>query len=243
MKIRSRRWIDTTFQLLLSIIGFCYWTISLVVFIVGKLFSFRKKAVPVQNTSANENIYIKFMHFVHSHGAGYTYNVMKDNIEPFAKILDIGMGSGYLAKKIQVEKHVKIIGIDVANFSKVDITDIVFDGVTIPFPDASFDIGILAFVLHHAQDQISLLKEAKRTCKKLIVLEDNLISQFGVFLGRAHSSTFKLLYSTDTNCTYHSPEEWQVIFNKLGFTVKSISHGWKPDCFVYPVKAVKFVLE
>jgi SAM-dependent methyltransferase len=243
MKIRAHRWLDIALQLLFSIVGFVYWIISLIIFIVGKLFSFRKKASGAQNKSEQENIYIKFMNFVHSHGAGYTYNVLKDNIEPFAKILDIGMGSGYLAKKIQVKKQANITGIDVADLSKVNIPNIIFDGVKISFPDTNFDIGILAFVLHHAQDQIVLIKEAKRTCKKLIILEDNLISRYGILLGKAHSQAFKLLYGANTECTYHSPDEWQMIFRELGFNIKVVSHGWKPDCFVYPVKVVMFVLE
>jgi ubiquinone/menaquinone biosynthesis C-methylase UbiE len=243
MKLHPKRLLDLTLQILLSIISLCYWFLGLLIFAVGKLFSLKKKPKVTRYKPSTNNLYVKFIDFVHSHGAWYAYNVMKDYIQPQAKILDIGMGSGYLAKKIQVKKQANITGIDVANLSKVNIANIIFDGVRIPCPDADFDIGILAFVLHHAQDQIALIKEAKRTCKKIIILEDNLISRYGIFLGKAHSQAFNLLYGANTECTYHSPDEWQMIFKELNFNIKVVSHGWKPDCFVYPVKAVMFVLE
>jgi SAM-dependent methyltransferase len=52
----------------------------------------------------------------------------------------------------------------------------VYDGARLPWPDASFDAGLLAHVLEHVADPPGVLRETARVCRLVVVevpLEDN----------------------------------------------------------------------
>lgn len=89
------------------------------------------------------------------------------------KILDLGCGSCCLNKIIDKnhKNQFQIISLDVVNLGKCSIPTL-FDAKNIPFKDKEFDIGLCAFVLHHTKNQEKLLQELKRTCSKVIILED-----------------------------------------------------------------------
>lgn len=91
-----------------------------------------------------------------------------------AKVLDVGCGDGLIAGLIQeIRSDVSIEGIDVLVRSKTHIEVTQFDGVTIPFADNYFDTVMFVDVLHHTDNPLSLLKEAKRVAKNCLVLKDH----------------------------------------------------------------------
>jgi ubiquinone/menaquinone biosynthesis C-methylase UbiE len=50
---------------------------------------------------------------------------------------------------------------------------VLYDGLTLPFADESFDVVLLAFVLHHCPDPLAVLREAVRVSRgRVLVLED-----------------------------------------------------------------------
>jgi SAM-dependent methyltransferase len=54
---------------------------------------------------------------------------------------------------------------------------LLYDGLHIPFPDDSFDVVLLIFALHHADDPAAVLREARRVCRRhVIAFEDVVIS-------------------------------------------------------------------
>jgi SAM-dependent methyltransferase len=50
----------------------------------------------------------------------------------------------------------------------------VADGARLPFPDASFEVVLLADVLHHARDAGAVLREAVRCASRVVVVKDHL---------------------------------------------------------------------
>jgi ubiquinone/menaquinone biosynthesis C-methylase UbiE len=93
-------------------------------------------------------------------------------------ILDVGTGSGLFAEAF-AEKGLKVSGIDVNPEMIQAVKEFVPKGefITapaekIPFPDKTFDMVFLGFILHEADDQLKAIREAKRTAgKRIIILE------------------------------------------------------------------------
>jgi len=106
---------------------------------------------------------------------------------PIQRILDLGCGDGNSAKFFYQYFHpVRVDGIDVSEESIVvaearQIPDAHFrtyDGAQIPFPDNSFDLCLIATVLHHIRFQYhpALLAEVRRVLKpggRLYIFEHN----------------------------------------------------------------------
>lgn len=88
-------------------------------------------------------------------------------------ILDIGSGSGRFGRAVQERLKTRVTGVDVCDYADSTIPFLVYDGVSLPFPDKSFDVVFLAFVLHHTTDHGAILGEACRVArKKIIIFED-----------------------------------------------------------------------
>ncbi len=82
-------------------------------------------------------------------------------LPPGASVLDIGCGSGLVAKRIQEHREdVSIRGVDVLVRPQTYIPVKKFDGKRLPFDDASFDVTLFVDVLHHTEDPLGLMREA-----------------------------------------------------------------------------------
>jgi len=94
---------------------------------------------------------------------------MVNEIEKFLegeKILDLGCGSGILGEKIRERLKKEVIGIDIVDKRVCNIPFKIYDGKKIPFPENFFGLVIISFVLHHTEDPISILQEAKKSWKE-----------------------------------------------------------------------------
>lgn len=88
-------------------------------------------------------------------------------------VLDIGSGSGRFGKKVSERLGVAVSGVDVCEYSDASIPVHIYDGKRLPFGDKSFDVVFFAFVLHHTDDHLGILREAARVSRKrVIVFED-----------------------------------------------------------------------
>lgn len=88
-----------------------------------------------------------------------------------AEILDLGAGSCKLTTLLQRSFDCRPIDIVDHNMTSIEMD--LYDGIRLPYEDDSFDIVLIAFVLHHADDDAALLGEAIRVARsKLVVCED-----------------------------------------------------------------------
>ncbi|MBD2494565.1 class I SAM-dependent methyltransferase [Nostoc sp. FACHB-280] len=88
--------------------------------------------------------------------------------------LDVGCGSGEVAKLIQTKKHnLHLTGVDVLVRKDAMINVIEFDGKVLPFADKSFDFTMLIDVLHHTDNPAILLEECVRVSRKFIIIKDH----------------------------------------------------------------------
>lgn len=92
-----------------------------------------------------------------------------------ARVLDVGCGDGTIASFIaQLRPDVSIQGVEFLVRTGCKIECRAFDGLSLPFPDASFDGCLFVDVLHHTQDPAILLREAVRVSRSFVLLKDHL---------------------------------------------------------------------
>ena len=152
--------------------------------------------------------------------------------------IDIGSGNGMVAFYLQENGH-KMTALDVADLSiHPEIKTIVYDGQQMPFKNQQFDTGLILTVLHHTDNPLIVLKEAKRVCKKLIIIEDIYSNTIQQYMTYAMDTLVNLGHS---NMTYQNKndQEWKTTFKQLG--LKVVSEKQKSVLLFF--KQVTYVLE
>lgn len=99
---------------------------------------------------------------------------LREVIPPGSSILDVGCGLGHIAEALRADGH-EVTTID-PHYRPLSGTEhIVASATDAPLPDRSYDVVLLAFVLHHmpAATHGAALAEATRIARKqVVVLED-----------------------------------------------------------------------
>jgi SAM-dependent methyltransferase len=154
-------------------------------------------------------------------------------IPPRASVLDIGCGDGTIGSLLaQRRPDIAIQGVEFLARPECKIECRAFDGVSLPFPDGSFDLCLFVDVLHHTQDPGVLLREAARVSRSWVLLKDHLDEnvfdhltlRFMDWVGnRPHGVV--LAYN------YQSRREWEEYFSKCGLAETS----WSTQVPLYPV--------
>jgi SAM-dependent methyltransferase len=148
-----------------------------------------------------------------------------------ASVLDVGCGDGTIGNLIARQRpDVSIQGVELLVRPGCKIQCRVFDGFSLPFPDASFDVSLLVDVLHHTQDPAILLREAARVSRAVLLKDhlnenvfDDATLRFMDWVGnRPHGVV--LTYN------YQSRKEWAEHFSSCGLTEAS----WTTEVPLYP---------
>ncbi len=162
----------------------------------------------------------------------------QDFIAPGSKILDLGCGSGIVGKKFQDYFKSEVVGIDIKDNRLEKIPFQLFDGKRIPYPENSFDVVLINFVLHHAGAPVDLLKEAKRVARKIIIYEDLPEGFFSRLLCWFHGVSFDKIWGNPNRTSFRTRNVWKKIFSELGLSLVSEKEVKK-----FPVKKELFVSE
>ena len=146
------------------------------------------------------------------------------------RILDLGCGSCNISEILRA-RGLDVTPVDVRNSSFVDaITPLIYDGRALPFPDDRFDVGLLITVLHHIRDPESVLREARRVCRRLVIVED-------VYKNRLHKY-FTFVMDSIANGEYFghphsnkSDAQWRAVFDRLG--LRLLHAAYQQSCVVF----------
>ena len=151
-----------------------------------------------------------------------------------AKVLDVGCGDGTIDLLItQQSPGTTIEGIDVLVRPTAKIPVRAFDGIRIPYPDATFDAVMFVDVLHHVDDPLLLLQEAIRVGRSVVIKDHfrqgflaGVTLRFMDWVGNAHHGV-ALPYN------YWSKAEWDAAFDAVGLKPVEI----KRSLGLYPAPA------
>jgi SAM-dependent methyltransferase len=134
-------------------------------------------------------------------------------------VVDVGSGDGLIDRIIMDDNRVSIEGLDTLIRPTTHIPVRRFDGLKLPCPDKSADIVMFVDVLHHTKKPGSLLAEAARV-GRWVLIKDHL--RKGLFA----NTTLKLMdwvgnahHGVVLPYNYLSESEWDELFRKSGLTV------------------------
>ena len=140
------------------------------------------------------------------------------------KILDIGAGCGWNGQYLREKKNIQITLLDVIDSNQTDLELILYNGKKIPFPDNSFDVVLLICVLHHCNEPLEILKEAKRVSKdRIIIIEDTfnswlekLLLYFWDTILNLTAAIFLIMsFSENMAFNFKKIYDWKKIFSSL----------------------------
>jgi len=140
-------------------------------------------------------------------------SLIASTLKPNDRILDVGCGFGALGKAVtqapQCPKDVVVEGLERATRGNEMIRVHAYLGGVMPFADSSYDVVIIADVLHHEKNPETLLKCA-RVASRTVIVKDH---KPDGLLGRSRISLMDWAANVgyDVPCLYRYPthQEWQ----------------------------------
>lgn len=147
------------------------------------------------------------------------------------KVLDLGCGSGRIAKKIK-EKGYTVVGLDFSSEAIKKAKELGIDAKQcnldegIPENNDSFDVVWAGDIVEHVFDPIGLLKEASRVLKNngiiLITIPSDvgLLSRIKMLFGISHQEQMYMSSGFYKHHTFFTPRLIRFMLNKAGFNVE-----------------------
>jgi SAM-dependent methyltransferase len=155
-------------------------------------------------------------------------------------LIDIGAGRCLIARELQKKKGVRATCVDVTNLNETSLALIVYNGKRLPFKDDSFDSALIAYVLHHCENQIGIIKEAARVCKgNIIIFEDTKVGTVTKMMDFL-ANRFR---GIETPFLFHNEVGWRRIFKSLNLEVVSVRKDVEKEWFYPFVEHTMFVVK
>jgi SAM-dependent methyltransferase len=155
------------------------------------------------------------------------------------RVLDIGGGTGLIAqamKDLFGIPHVTSVDVENRFLTSLTIETAVYDGVTLPYPDASFDSIVLSNVLHHVPTpaRTGLLSECARVAGHgPVYVKDHLASSY---LDHARLAALDLMgnlpFAGMVRAYYPGPGDWELLAAGMGYRIdRQIGGNYRSGCF------------
>jgi SAM-dependent methyltransferase len=146
------------------------------------------------------------------------------HLRPNDRVLDVGCGNGTLGNALlkhpTAPRGLAVEGLERFKRGGEPILVHPYDGVTVPFAPKSYDVVIVADVLHHEEMPERLLQQCIQLSRRLVVIKDHQLS--GV-LSKARVSLIDWAanapYGVKCLYRYNTPEEWSAVPKRYGCTV------------------------
>jgi SAM-dependent methyltransferase len=156
-----------------------------------------------------------------------------DMIPPRATLLDVGCGDGLLAERIGIlRSDVTVHGVDVLVRPGAKIPVLAYDGLSIPYADDTFDCVLFGDVLHHCDEPLAVLTEARRVARFSVLVKDHTLQ--GPFSGRLlrfMDDVGNKRYGVSMKYDYWSEARWREVLGELSLEVAE----WRATLRLYPM--------
>lgn len=135
-----------------------------------------------------------------------------------ASVLDIGCGDGTVGSLIKkLRPDVVIQGVEFLSRPGCKIECRAFDGSSLPFSDACFDVCLFVDVLHHTENPEILLREAARVSRSFVLIKDHLDeNSFDNATLRFMDWVGNRPHDVVLTYNYQSRKQWAEHFSKCG---------------------------
>jgi SAM-dependent methyltransferase len=151
------------------------------------------------------------------------------HLEPAMTVLDLGSGTGRIARWLADRMGIRPTLADVAEFgNRVGRFPYVRleDPLRLPFPDRSFDAVLMLFVLHHIEawedQERSVLEAARVTGRRLVIIEDTPSSAVERRLNVAWDWLLNLRHGVPKPFTFRTVEGWASVFRRSGLITRHV---------------------
>jgi len=144
---------------------------------------------------------------------------LNNGIRKNDRILDLGAGNSCLGQLLEKYHDCRVLNLEVARYQTQNrLPVVIYNGRDIPFKDSSFDIVLILFVLHHAEEPAQVLKEAKRICRRSVIVFEDYIESWHDLL---HFRIFHELLAWNKTLTPPRHElnmgQWSQLAKEAGF--------------------------
>ncbi len=176
--------------------------------------------------------------YIHGRRIRRLSELLSELIPSGCSLLDVGCGDGKISRLLLDKRpDLQIEGVDVLVRDQVWLPVKSFDGMRLPFAEASFDGVMLIDVLHHTDNPVSLLREAIRVSRRWFVVKDHLlrgaISALGLrFMDYVGNSRF----GVPLPYNYLSPQQWCEL--RLQFDLKVTAEMTELGLYPSPIDCV-----
>jgi ubiquinone/menaquinone biosynthesis C-methylase UbiE len=149
---------------------------------------------------------------------------------PHERLLDIGGGTGIIGQVLQDHLPAgRVTSIDVEDrfLPSLSIDTLTYDGLKLPFADASFDAATINNVLHHVPtaNRRALIAEIRRVVRGPLYIKDHLSR------GRLDDTRLTALdwigntpFKGMVRAEYLSDAEWRELASHGGYRIEQASH-------------------
>jgi ubiquinone/menaquinone biosynthesis C-methylase UbiE len=150
----------------------------------------------------------------------HTVSLLTPHLAKDATVLDVGCGEGYVLDELRARGFANVEGADIVDIRRNKNHPFrLYDGATLPFPDRSFDLVVLSFVLHHVPNdrKLVLLEEALRVSRaKVVVVEDTPSTAFDRVMNRRHGESYRRKIQSTAAFGFLTAGEWRWLFRGMG---------------------------
>jgi SAM-dependent methyltransferase len=141
------------------------------------------------------------------------------------RVLDVGCGNGEIGMTLTSAERA-VSGVETLERASCQIPLRLYDGVELPFDDATFDWAIIVDVLHHAANPAQVIAEAMRVAPKGLIIKDHYAesARQRITLGMM-DWVGNRQFGVGRDGAYLSRDDWATLWGSSGLVVTDLNEA------------------